>query len=91
MIDLLAMLKRIEWEGWGETESVCPECMERKKAGHKPGCELKAVIDLLESGKVHLAACPTIEEMKKHFASMTPKFEKAVNDVIVFGRAEIIP
>ena len=61
MIDILALLERIEWAGYGGGGNVCPECgfdAEFTLPGgtlggiHKPGCKLKAAIDALESGKL---------------------------------------
>ena len=63
MIDLLALLKRLEWAATTVYEDcICPECLgyspdtkaskETREGtapkGHEAGCQLKAVIDLLE-------------------------------------------
>ena len=59
MIDILALLKRIEWAGYGG--DVCPECNFDSKftvkgatygGWHDPECQLKAAIDALESGRL---------------------------------------
>ena len=42
-----AMLERLEWGGvadWGMEEAGCPWCHEQEKYGHKPDCELAALL-----------------------------------------------
>ena len=47
-----ALLKRVEWSTEGYTEGQCPECAGQERpsfdgrmaGGHKPGCELAALL-----------------------------------------------
>jgi hypothetical protein len=48
MIDILALLKRIEWKGVSATD-MCVGCGRDKYEDHEPDCQLKAAIDALES------------------------------------------
>lgn len=48
---VLALLKRIEWEGWepgSDTLDACPLCNSLRTEGHADGCELTAIIQELE-------------------------------------------
>lgn len=51
MIDLLALLKRLETD---VLTDACPECFGLKVKGHRAGCELKAAIDGLQSGRLEI-------------------------------------
>lgn len=52
MIDILALLKRIEWHGMNEGD-CCPLCRigpdDKPDKAHFDDCQLKAAIDALES------------------------------------------
>ena len=55
MIDILELLKELEWGlVYGESslsmDFKCPYCGTDTKPTHNPGCQLKAAIDALESG-----------------------------------------
>jgi hypothetical protein len=44
-----AMLKRLEWicvgeSGEGQDVIICPDCQNEQKEGHKPDCELAAML-----------------------------------------------
>lgn len=51
--DAIALLKKLEWAGhhtdyedsWAVMTHACPCCMNAKRDGHKPTCELKAIVD----------------------------------------------
>lgn len=51
MIDLLGLLKALEWEKIDAHAESCSICG-TLQAPHFQGCQLKEAIDLLESGKV---------------------------------------
>jgi hypothetical protein len=57
MIDILGLLKRIEFKGNFDGWPNCPECQEDTDR-HKPGCQLKAAIDALESGRLVVVEKP---------------------------------
>jgi hypothetical protein len=68
MIDILALLKRIETKGVIYDLSCCPECegeayeygenFKFNKAHHNDGCPLKSAIDSLESGRLVVVEKP---------------------------------
>ena len=62
VMDILGLLKRLEWDGYDGCGHACPECGngvayidhfgEKQGGYHQPDCELKAAIDELEAGRL---------------------------------------
>jgi hypothetical protein len=61
-MNILDLLKRVEWAGYDGCGSVCPECSnshpyidhlgENQGGYHSDDCQLKATIDALEAGRL---------------------------------------